>query len=74
MQIKLRKVGNSVGTTFPKEVLERFGLKPGDELNVIVTSEGIQLIPYDSNFQDYLAAYKEGSAKYRNAMRELADG
>ena len=49
-------------------------LKPGDELNVVVTSEGIQLIPYDSNFQEALLAYKQGAAQYRNAMRELADG
>ncbi len=74
MQIKLRQVGNSVGATFPKEILDKFGLKSGDMLNVVVTSEGIQLIPYDSNFQETLLAYKEGAAKYRNAMRKLADG
>ena len=39
-----------------------------------LVSMGIQLIPYDSNFQETLLAYKEGAAKYRNAMRELADG
>ena len=74
MQIKLRQVGNSVGATFPKEILDKFGLKPGDMLNVVVTSEGIQLTPYESNFQETLSAYREGAAKYRNAMRELADG
>ena len=55
MQIKLRKVGNSIGTTFPKEILERFGLQEGDELNLIVTSEGIQLSPYDPNFSKMMA-------------------
>lgn len=74
MQIKLRQVGNSVGATFPKEILDKFGLKSGDELNLIVTSEGIQLTPYESNFQETLLAYKQGAAKYRNAMKELADG
>lgn len=74
MEIKLRQVGNSIGTTFPKEILDKFGLKSGDKLNVVVTSEGIQLIPYESDFQETLLAYKEGAAKYRNAMRELADG
>ena len=39
-----------------------------------VTNEGIKLIPYESDFQETLLAYKEGAAKYRNAMRELADG
>jgi putative addiction module antidote len=72
MQIKLRQVGNSIGATFPKEVLDKFGLKSGDELNLVVTSEGIQLIPFEPNFAETLSAYKEGAAKYRNAMRELA--
>jgi putative addiction module antidote len=74
MQVKLRKIGNSIGATFPKEVLDRFGLKEGDELNLILTAEGIQLMPYDPNFKKMMEAYKEGGAKYRNAMRQLADG
>lgn len=72
MEIKLRQVGNSIGTTFPKEILDKFGLKSGDKLNVVVTNEGIKLIPYESGFQKTLLAYKEGAAKYRNAMKELA--
>lgn len=74
MQIKLRQVGNSVGVTFNKEILDKFGLKAGDELNIVVTNQGIQLIPYETDFQETLLAYKKGSAKYRNAMRDLADG
>jgi putative addiction module antidote len=74
MQIKLRQIGHSVGVTIAKEILDKFGLKAGDELNVVVTNCGIQLIPYESNFQESVAAYKIGSAKYRNAMKDLADG
>lgn len=74
MQIKLRQVGNSIGATFPKEVLDKFGLKVGDELNIIVTASGIELTPFDPNFSETISAYKEGAAKYRNAMKELADG
>ena len=74
MQVKLRKVGNSIGTSFPKEVLDRLGLKDGDTLELIVNNDGIQLIAQDPNFDAVMAAYKTGSSQYRNALRELADG
>jgi putative addiction module antidote len=74
MQVKLRKVGNSIGTSFPKEVLERLGLKDGDTLELIVNNDGIQLIAHDPNFDAVMAAYKTGASQYRNALRELADG
>lgn len=72
MDTKLRKIGNSVGVTLPKEVLDKFGLKEGDSLNIILTAESIQLSPFDPNFNKVMQAYKEGKAKYRNAMRELS--
>ena len=74
MEIKLRKVGNSIGTSFPKDVLDRLGLTEGDSMNLVVTDDGIQLIVRDPNFEKVMAAYKSGAAQYRNAMRELADG
>jgi putative addiction module antidote len=74
MQVKLRKVGNSIGTSFPKEVLDRLGLKDGDTLELIVNNDGIQLIAHDPNFDTVMAAYKTGASQYRNALRELADG
>ena len=72
MDTKLRKIGNSVGVTLPKEVLDKYGLKEGDTINIVLTTEGIQLSPFDPNFDAVMKAYKEGKAKYRNAMRELS--
>jgi putative addiction module antidote len=74
MEIKLRKVGNSIGTSFPKEVLDRLGLVEGDTMNLVVTDDGIKLVIHDPNFDKVMAAYKSGATQYRNAMRELADG
>ena len=71
---KLRKIGNSTGITLPKEVLDKLGLKEGDTLSIILTSDGIQLTPYNPDFEKALQAYKEGKSMYRNAMRQLADG
>jgi putative addiction module antidote len=74
MEIKLRKVGNSIGTTFPKEILDKFDLREGDTLTLVVMEDGIKLMAYDSEFEQVMAAYKQGASQYRNAMRELADG
>jgi putative addiction module antidote len=74
MQVKLRKVGNSIGTSFPKEVLDRLGLVEGDSMNLVITDDGIKLVIHDPNFDKVMQAYKEGASQYRNAMRELADG
>jgi len=74
MQVRLRKVGNSLGTTFPKEVLDRFNLGEGDTLSLVVMEDGIKLMAYDPNFEQVMEAYKQGASKYRHAMRQLADG
>lgn len=42
MKLTLDKMSRVV---FPKPLRERFGLKPGDELDVTVEADGIRLIP-----------------------------
>jgi antitoxin MazE len=74
MQIKIRKVGNSLGTTFPKEVLDKFNLGEGDILTLMVMEDGIKLMAYDPNFEQVMEVYKQGASQYRNALRQLADG
>jgi putative addiction module antidote len=73
MQVKLRKIGNSIGTSFPKEVLDRLDPVEGDIMNLVVTDDGIKLVIHDPNFDKVMEAYKLGSSQYRNAMREIAD-
>jgi putative addiction module antidote len=73
MQVKLIKIGRSIGTIFPKEVLDQLGLNDGDTLELIVSSEGIQLVTHDPNFDLVMEAYQTGASQYRNALRELAD-
>ncbi len=35
MELKLRKTGNSLATTWPKEILSRLNVKEGDKLYVV---------------------------------------
>jgi antitoxin MazE len=69
---KIRAIGNSQGVTIPKAMLERYQLKEGDTVTTIETKDGILLTAQNDNFDKMMAAYRQGAAKYRNAMRELA--
>jgi putative addiction module antidote len=71
-QIKLRKIGGSVGATLPKDIVDDMHVDAGDMLTVVRTERGILLTPYDPVFEQGMHAYAEINAQYRNALRELA--
>jgi putative addiction module antidote len=70
--LKIRKVGNSLGTTFQKEVLQQLNVEEGDTVYVTQMPDGIKLTAYDPNFAKAMEAYRKVSRKYKNALRELA--
>lgn len=70
--LKIRKVGNSLGAIFPKEVLQKLNLQEGDTVLVTETPDGVLLTPYDPNFAQAMAAYRKVNNNYRNALRQLA--
>ena len=43
--MKLRKIGNSLGTTFNRELLERAGIDEGQELDVLAKPGEITIRP-----------------------------
>jgi putative addiction module antidote len=65
-------MGGSVGTTLPREMVERLKVQPGDELFAVETEDGILLTPYDPDFERSMKLYERFGRKYRNALRELA--
>ena len=70
--IKIQKIGDSLGITLPQEVLEQLDVAEGDNLFVTKTEDGVQITNHDPNFAKAMKAYKKGSEKYKNALRELA--
>jgi putative addiction module antidote len=68
----LKKIGGSVATILPKQMLERLNLQAGDEVSVIETPDGILITPLDQDFVDAMEVYERGAKKFRNALRELA--
>jgi putative addiction module antidote len=72
LKVKVRKVGNSLGAILPGEVAARLRVKEGDTLSVTETPDGIQLSPYDPEFESAMKAFERGRVRYRNALRRLA--
>ena len=70
--LTLRKIGNSTGLTFPKAMLDRFGLKAGSKVFATDTPDGILVSVHDPDFAEAMSLYEEGAERYKNALRELA--
>lgn len=73
LELKLRKVGNSVGLVLPKEALARLNADDGDRVFLTETTEGgFRLTAGNPEFARKLKAAENLSRRYRNALRELA--
>ncbi|HEY9802304.1 MAG TPA: AbrB/MazE/SpoVT family DNA-binding domain-containing protein [Leptolyngbyaceae cyanobacterium] len=73
MQVqKIRKIGNSLGITIPKEVLQKLRVKEGDSVYITETPTGVHITAHDPDFEKAMEAYRKVRTKYRNALRELA--
>ena len=70
--ITLRRIGGSVGTTLPKEMVDRLDLAAGDRVLAIETERGILLSPYTEELETELAATRRAAKRYRGALHELA--
>jgi putative addiction module antidote len=73
VQLKVRKVGNSLGVTLPAEAAQALKVKEGDQLFLTEGPGGtFRVTPYDPEFADAMRAAESFMARYRNALRELA--
>lgn len=70
--LKLKAVGNSTGVILPKEILAKLRVEKGDRLFVIETPNGIELTPYDPEFERQMEAARKIMKKRRSVLRELA--
>lgn len=70
--VRLRRMGGSVGATLPKDLADRFHMEAGDEVMAVETAQGILLTPYDSDVEEALAIAARAQKQYRGALRELA--
>jgi antitoxin MazE len=68
----VRRVGNSLGITLPKTVVDNFHLAEGDHLNVVQTEEGLFLTPFDPKFTAWAKSYEKTNKRFRNTLKALA--
>jgi putative addiction module antidote len=68
----VRRVGNSLGITIPKSILDNYHLEEGDQLYLVETQDGMMVTPYDPKFSAWVKAYESTNKRYRNTLRELA--
>ena len=73
MELKVRKIGNSLGVVLPKEAVNRLNASDGDRLFLIESPDGAyRLTPYDPEFEKKLAKTEEIIGRYRNTLHALA--
>jgi putative addiction module antidote len=69
---KLRKIGNSLGVTLPKEALAHLKVKEGDDLFLVETQHGYSVAKFDPEFVKMMDIVEDVSDRFKNAYRELA--
>ena len=72
-ELKLRKVGNSVGVVLPKEVLSYLKIGEGDTVCVSEAPDGsLRVSPSSPEFNRQMEAAEDVIRRYRNTLRDLA--
>jgi len=72
IELKVRRVGNSLGVVLPKEALTRLNVDKGDQLYITEAPDGFSITAADPEFAKQMQAAEKGMKRYRNALRELA--
>ena len=73
IKIEIKKIGNSDGLILPKELMQRLDLKRGQQLHVNeLPGGGLQLLPYDPDFEKTMEIADEVMDEYRDTLAVLA--
>jgi putative addiction module antidote len=73
LELKIRKIGNSLGVVLPKEAVNRLQAGEGDRLFLIEGPNGAyQLTPYDPAFGKKIKQAEDIIGRYRNTLHTLS--
>jgi putative addiction module antidote len=73
LELKVRKIGNSLGVVLPKEAVNRLQAEEGDRLFLIDGPDGAyRLTPYDPAFEKKMKKAEDIMRRYRNTLHALS--
>ncbi len=73
LELKLRKVGNSVGMILPKEALAHLKVAEGDSVSVTEGPDGsLRVSPTKADVSRQMEVAQDVMKRYRHTLRELA--
>lgn len=72
LKTAVRRVGNSLGITLPKTIVDNYHLNEGDQLHIVEIDEGLVLTPFNPKFAEWASSYERTNRKYRNTLKALA--
>jgi len=72
MELKITKIGNSLGVVLPKELIASLKLDKGDTIWATEAQSGYRITPYNPEFGEQMDAARKLMKKRRNVLRELA--
>ena len=73
LNLKVRKVGNSLGFVLPREAADRMHVQEGDTLYLTEAPDGgYKITPYDPDFEAKMKRAEEIMSRYRNTLHVLA--
>lgn len=73
IELKVRKIGNSLGVVIPKEAINLLNVEEGSTLFLTESPEGaLRITPERPGFAEKMAIAEQCMQRYRNALRELA--
>jgi len=72
LELKIRKIGNSLGVVLPKEVLAHLKVKEGDIVTLTEAQDSVRLSASNPEFTKSMEVFESLSRRYRNTLRELA--
>ncbi|HEY1978933.1 MAG TPA: AbrB family transcriptional regulator [Xanthobacteraceae bacterium] len=73
MKIEVKRIGNSDGFLLPREVMQRLEIKRGQAFNLVeLAGGGLQLLPYDPDFEATMEVADEIMDEYRDTLATLA--
>jgi putative addiction module antidote len=76
VELKLRKVGNSVGVVLPKEAMAKLNLREGDSVCLTDAPDGgLRVTPVTEGREQFVKQMEAAESvirRYRNTLRELA--